>query len=188
MTAAAYSAALSVIVGIFLGIFYDIIRFSRAVLGITVASPFKHGKRSFSAVIGYIFVVFTDLVFFLVAAAIMASFFFLTGDGRMRGYGLFGALLGFLAYYNTVGRLFIGAITYIIAFCKRIIRLILVPIKRFFMLFKGLSARIFDMPIVKAVIARYNDYITKRKKRAALRARRKKAKKGGRVVNGGTHG
>ena len=188
MTAAAVSAALSVIVGVFLGAFYDVIRFLRAALGITVASPFKKGKLTFHAVFGYVFVILTDLLFFLVAAAIMASFFFLTGDGRMRGYGLCGAFLGFLIYYNTVGRLFIGAVEYIISLLKKAFRLMLVPFARLLKLFKGLSVRFLNMPIVKAALSRYNNYITKRKKRAVLRARRKKAKKGGYIVNGGTHG
>ena len=188
MTAAAISAALSVLVGFFLGIFYAVIRVLRAVLGITVASPFNKVKPSFRAVFGYVFVILTDLLFFLIAAARMAAFFFLTGDGRMRGYGLFGTLFGFLIYYNTIGRLFIVAIEYIITLLKKAFRLMLVPIARLLKLFKGLCARIFDMPIVKAALARYNNYITKRKKRAALRSRRKKAKKGGYIVNGGTHG
>ncbi|MBQ6893173.1 MAG: spore cortex biosynthesis protein YabQ [Oscillospiraceae bacterium] len=188
MNQAAISAALSVLVGIFLGAFYDIIRFARVLLGVNVSCPFKKGKLSLHAILGYVFVSISDFLFFVVAAAVMCIFFFLTGDGRMRGYALVGALLGFLLYYNTIGRLFISAVTYMVALLKKLIRLILVPFVHLGRFFKKLCLRIFNMPIVNAQIKRYNDYISKRKKKAVARSRRKKAKKGGYVSNGGAHG
>ena len=120
MTQAAISAALSIVLGFAMGAFYDVIRFFRLVLGVNVSSPFKKGsgKRFF----GYVLACIGDLLFFAVLSASMCIFFFLTGDGRMRSYGLLGALLGFLIYYNTVGRLFIAASSFLVRLFKRFLR------------------------------------------------------------------
>lgn len=188
MSQAALSAALSVLLGIFLGAIYDVIRFLRVVFGVTVASPFKRGNHSPRAVLGYVFVILGDLLFFIVCAVLMSVFFFLTGDGRMRGYALVGAFLGFLLYYNTVGRLFIGAVTRIKALLKKLLKFAFRPVVKFFKFLKKICSRIFELPIVKGTRTRYNNYIDKRKKQAAARARRKKAKSGGYCTNGGAHG
>lgn len=165
MTMAAAAAALSVLVGAFLGAFYDVIRFLRVVLGVNVSNPFKKGKMSPRAAFGYVFVSLTDLLFFAVAAVCMCVFFFLMGDGRMRGYGLVGAFLGFVLYYNTVGRLFIGALTRIISLLVRAVRFIFKPFARLFGIVKKICARFFKLPIVIAARKRYNDCKIKRKKR-----------------------
>ena len=188
MNQAALAAALSVLLGIFLGVFYDVIRFLRVLLGVNVSSPFKKGKRAPKAVFGYVFVALGDLLFFAVAAVLMSVFFFLTGDGRMRGYALVGAFLGFVLYYNTVGRLFIGAVTRIKALLGRALRFAVKPLVRFFRFFKKICPLFLKLPIVNGLIKRYNNCIDKRKKKAAARARMKKAKSGGYCTNGGAHG
>ncbi len=191
MNQAAIAAVLSLALGFLLGAFYDVIRLFRAIFGVTVKNPFKKGRFNLKSLLGYIYVSAGDLLFFIVASAAMCVFFFLTGDGRARGYALFSSFCGFLLYYNTVGRLFICAVSYIVNMLKRAVRLISRPILHTLSQVK----RIFDMPIVKAVITRYNNYITKRKKRAKARARAKAARRGGSFANsvcsskkGGSHG
>ena len=179
MNQAAIAAALSFILGFLLGAFYDVIRFFRALFGVTVKNPFKKGRLNLKSFLGYLYVSAGDLLFFIAASAAMCVFFFLTGDGRARGYALFSSFCGFLLYYNTVGRLFICTVSYIADMIKRGIRCVLRPILRVL----PQAKRIFDMPIVKAAITRYNNYITKRKKRAKTRARAKAARRGGSFVN-----
>lgn len=186
MTMAAVSAALSVLVGAGLGVVYDVIRFFRVLFSVDAGSPFgKKGARRWFA---YIFVALGDLTFFAVAAAVMCVFFFLTGDGRMRGYGLVGAYLGFFCYYQTVGRLFIGIVSRLCSLCKRAVktlgRLLLRPIRACGGLFRKIAARFLKTPIVMRTRARYNEYVQEKKKRAAARKRQRRMKKSGCCRNG----
>lgn len=166
MTMAAVSAALSVPVGACLGALYDLVRLLRVLLGVTVKSPF--GEKGLRRWFGYAFVILGDLFFCLAAAAVMCVFFFLTGDGRMRAYGLCGAALGFFAYYQTVGRLVIRAAEGI----QRGIRA----------LFHKIGQRFLQTPIVLRAHTRYNEY--KRKKKEAAAARKRKKRMRGGVRNG----
>ena len=190
MSMAALSAALSVPMGALLGAVYDVIRFVRVLLGVDVRSPFvgKGQKRRRGAWFSYVFVTLTDLLFFAVATVCMCVFFFLTGDGRMRAYALFGALCGFLLYYHTVGRLFIGICSYLTALCKRairgLLRLSLLPFRYFFAFSKKIIVRISGLPIVSRTFARYNEYKSKKKEEALRRRRQKRMRKNGYCKNG----
>jgi|GEM_PF-1272291 len=190
MTQAAISAALSVVLGIAMGVIYDLIRFSRLVLGIDARSPFKKGGQK--RIFGYVFVCLGDLFFFVVLTVCMCVFFFLTGDGRMRSYGLIGAFLGFLLYYYTLGKLFIAVSAFLVSLFKRSVKYVLAlfaaPFLYMYELVKKTVLQILSFPIVMNFVKRYNTYINKCKKNAAHRARSKKIKKGGCVFNGGTHG
>lgn len=190
MSMAALSAALSVLVGVLLGAVYDVIRFTRVLFGADVRSPFaeRGQKRRRGAWFSYVFVTLGDLLFFAVATVCMCVFFFLTGDGRMRAYALFGALGGFLLYYHTVGRLFIGICSYLAALCKRAIRWLfrksLLPFRRFFAACKKIFVRIWSLPIVSRTLTRYNGYKTKKKEASQRRKRQKRMQKGGWCKNG----
>ena len=179
MNQAALTALLSFALGFLLGAFYDIIRLPRMILGITVQTPFKKGRFNFVGLFGYAFVAIGDFVFFAVSAVLMSVFFFLTGDGRARGYALLLTFGGFLAYYNTLGRLFLFIASKVIAVAKKAVRICCLPLTLAFSRLKI----IFDMPIVKSCIKRYNNYITKRKKRAKVRRAAKKARRYGSFVN-----
>ncbi len=190
MTQAAISAALSIALGVAMGMVYDFIRFTRLVFGVTVSSPFKSGHRG--RFLGYFFVCITDLLYFVILTVAMCIFFFLTGDGRMRAYGLCGAFLGFLLYYNTVGKLFISVSAFLVSLFKRavkyVFRLLSAPFIFAYMWVKKTVLQILRLPIVMSGVKRYNIYINKCKKKAAYRARQRKMKKGGCVFNGGAHG
>ncbi len=188
MQQAAISAALSVLLGIFMGALYDVIRFARLVFGFRVSPLSKQNKN----IVGYIFVSLTDFLFFVILAVCMCVFFFLTGDGRMRAYGLFGAFLGFWLYYNTVGRLFISVSTALVTLFKKAVkcalRLLLTPIMFLARHIKKIVLRILKLPIVTSGVKRYNDYISKMKKNAVCKARKKQMRKHGAILNGGMYG
>lgn len=187
MSRIAYAVALSLPLGMLLGIVYDVIRFSRVLLGINVRSPFAvpRGGKRFRAWIAYLLVALGDFFFFCVAAVCMCVFFFLSGDGRMRVQVLVGAFFGFLLYYHTVGRLFIGVCAYCVTALKRIFRFLLaksiLPIRLLWSLFAKLFAQILALPIVRRTASRYNEY---RQKRKAERLRRKRQKRGQYCKNG----
>lgn len=145
------------------------------------AAPCKKERRR-GALFQFLFVVLTDFLFFAVCAVLMCVFFFLTGDGRVRGFPLLGAFLGFLLYYNTVGRLFIGICEWLSNLVKRVIRaffrwiwrvlrFLLTPFRRFFS-WLGQFFRKITQPIVSRAKMRYNEYKLERLRRAR-RARMK---------------
>ena len=179
MTAAALSALLSVLLGIFLGVLYDIVRFSRVLLGVSVASPF--GKKGVRPYVSWVIASLGDLFFFVLAAICMCVFFFLTGDGRMRGYGLVGAFLGFEVYYHTIGRLFIGICGYIAGRVRAGIRWCFL---RLLALVRKIVSCFLKTPIVMRLFAWYNDVKTQRKLRAEAKKRRRRMEKNGCVKNG----
>lgn len=107
--------------GLFLGAAYDVVRIVRVMFGASSygsRDPFKRiyekgiiknifkgiGKGWFS----YFFVFVTDLVYFTFAGAAFSVFLFWFNFGKFRWFIFLSALLGFLAYYFTVGKLIIG--------------------------------------------------------------------------------
>lgn len=83
--------------GFLLGAYYDVYRVIRLVM--------RSGKR-------WIFV--QDLLFFLTAAVLTFLFSLAVMEGRLRFYLFLGELLGFSAYYFTIGRVvvrFAGVVT-----------------------------------------------------------------------------
>ena len=96
----------SLFIGVLLGVIYDVFRIVRmafTVPGIVadIYRPRKHRSRLAVNVIVFV----CDILFFVVAAVISAIFIFHANNGRIRGIALFGSLVGFAVYYNTVGRL-----------------------------------------------------------------------------------
>ena len=158
----ALSALLSLALGYGLGFVYGVFSLVRATLGIKKENPFK--KRGVAPYISWVLTSLFDLGFMLVAAFCTACFFFLTGDGRMRGYGLLGELLGFEIYRITLGRLLwrlFGAVgKRIIAYARKIVQAFL------------------GTPIVIRIHCWYNNY-RKKKISAAFHKKRKKAMKNG---------
>lgn len=159
MTAAAVSAALSIFVGALCGTVYDAVRFFRLLLGADVRSPF--GKKGVYRWFAYAWVCLGDLFFFVAAGVLLCVFFFLTGDGRARWYGLAGAGLGFFCYYQTVGRLFI-----------RICELCVAALCR-------MAKRVAKAPPICALRARYIIYVEKKNaaRNAKMQARQRKRRK-----------
>lgn len=96
----------SSIVGFALGVLYDVFRLIR----MTVYMPLelmreldKQKKHSDFFVNTVVFI--CDILYLLISAVICAIFIFHVNDGRIRGIALFGSLIGFILYYNTIGRL-----------------------------------------------------------------------------------
>ena len=119
MTALAYELLYSLILGFLLGVAYEIIRISRVALGIYQnnkkieiselriigkylkrykLASINEKKHSFLLAIG-------DILFFLFCSCVIAVFVYYFNDGQLRGFVLFGAVTGFLLYFNTLGRL-----------------------------------------------------------------------------------
>ena len=72
-----------------------------------------------------IFIFLSDIIFCLTAAVSVIILLFHLNGGEIRGFALFGAALGFTAYYFTLGKLTVLFSDYIIRGIKRLILLIL---------------------------------------------------------------
>jgi len=79
----------AIFMGNALGVIYDIFSIDRALFKRTV-----------------IFVFFQDILFWVISAFAFFSFSVVFANGQLRGYLLFGTLLGFLLFKLTISRLF----------------------------------------------------------------------------------
>lgn len=126
-------ALISVVLGLFLGALYDVIRIIRALFGISYVNKFtgklkgirlpfiknpltkeKRGARAFENIVIFI----TDILYFLIVTLIMMVYIYHINSGTVRWYIFLGAILGLLLYYVTLGRLVISISEYIVFFLK----------------------------------------------------------------------
>ena len=92
----------SLILGAFLGAFFDIMRISRVFLSIFFSEKTDHAvSKTVIAVVSF----FEDIIFFAVSAAATVLFCFQANGGSTRGFILLGMLGGFSLYIFTVGRI-----------------------------------------------------------------------------------
>ena len=113
---------LSMILGAFFGVFYDIFRASRMV------------KQA-----SYVVVFIQDIIYFLIISFITFLFFLSITYGQIRFYILLGILLGFLLYLFTISPLFLKLISFVFKTIFTVIRLI---IDKFYKLFDFLEENI----------------------------------------------
>jgi len=101
----AFLFAQACLLGVALGVVYDIFR----ILRIAVKT---------NTVVAFI----EDLLFFIIATAATFMFLLLMDDGRIRWYPFLGEALGFMVYYFTLGRLVMKISKIIITFIKAVFR------------------------------------------------------------------
>ena len=145
----------SVLVGVLFGIIYDFFRITRIIITgrtghtkLTLLfdkalvripnvktsnknSTIKRLIRKFY----FVFVFFEDILFFLITALIMTVFLYQVNYGQLRLYLYAGAVIGFLVYYNTIGRLctFVSgvALSLIKLMCAAFIGYVFIPLFKF---------------------------------------------------------
>lgn len=156
----------SFILGFGFGVLYDffrIIRMAITVPGILYSRDKGVKPRRRISVNLTVFV--CDILFFVIAACITAIFIFHVNNGNIRGIAIFGSLIGFILYYNTVGRLvtlvshlFIRCFYYFVVF---IIRRVILPlagfvilcIKWLFMLARDISNTVYTRRCTRRILA-----------------------------------
>ena len=109
----------SLVVGVFLGVVYDIFRVRR--ISYALSDNVSRTKNIRDKIEG-MFIILEDTLFFLICSVVMSIFMFYMNSGKFRAIAFFGALCGFIVYYKTVGRLVIACSKYIIGFIKYILR------------------------------------------------------------------
>lgn len=86
----------SVVIGAAIGLVYEVFRILRGIFKLALG---KKKKLVFNIVTFIL-----DILFFVFAAIISAIFIFYANNGRLRAIALAGSLVGFAAYYNSLGR------------------------------------------------------------------------------------
>ena len=90
-----------------------------------IISAKEKNKEHKNSILTDIVVFMCDVLFFILAACVSAVFIFHVNNGNIRGIALTGSLVGFIIYYNSVGRLVTLVSTFIIKGIYFIIRFIL---------------------------------------------------------------
>jgi len=103
----------SVIIGMALGVIYDVFRIQRITMRVSIIKD--------------IIIFIEDILFSVTAAVIIIIMIFHVNHGRIRWFALFGSGLGIVLYYNTIGRIVMLCSEKIIAFIQYCIR----AVKRF---------------------------------------------------------
>ena len=128
----------SLFLGVFIGSAYDVIRLLRIAVGVRYKSvsetPFDFTSLHFvgryikkgtvkekSGKFLSIFICIGDILFFVFAALCISVFTYHFNSGEFRFFILFGAVLGFLGYYLTLGRVVLYLSSKIILFLKIIL-------------------------------------------------------------------
>ena len=107
-------AAYSALIGILIGMIYDVFRILRA------ATPdIIKGTRAETVI-----VFFEDILFWLIASVVFIIFIYYANKGHTRLIMIADAALGFLAYYFTLGRLVMLCSGYIIKAVRYFLKLL----------------------------------------------------------------
>ena len=92
----------SVLLGLFFGIVYGFFKFRRLCFPLKCLRVKKTTRK---IEIEDIFVFFEDVLFAFICAVTVCIFIYYMNAGRFRGIVLVGCALGFVVYYNTIGKL-----------------------------------------------------------------------------------
>ena len=120
----ALSALYACLVGMGLGVLYDFFRIFRAVRGEVETDHFLRTG------IQLVWIFIEDMLYALLCAAVVIVFVFHVNQGRIRGFMLLSAGIGFWLYYITVGRLMIRLAKPVAAGIRWGVRLLITVIVR----------------------------------------------------------
>ena len=155
----------AMLMGIFLAIIYDCIRFVRFLL----KKPAKW------------FVNFLDVIWFLLYSLFMFLFFMTIGNGVIRLYYIVFSFLGTICYLLSVGRVTVVLFKYIAKALHFILNTLLRPVLKLILFIKQKIAHVFvqlyrkfskiiekvKIYLIKRVKILYNHFITKKSKKYA---------------------
>lgn len=136
----------SILMGVIFGTIYDVFRISRVIVGVRYRG--KYGRkivckdspcslvlsgisRESLGIIRTVTVVIGDILFFVICGILASIFVYRYCSGIIRFYVLIGYVLGFVAYYNSIGRFVIYLsdilVFFIVSVSKRVFCVILFP-------------------------------------------------------------
>ena len=142
-------SVLAFLLGAFFGAVYDVIRIIRLFFGIRNYNVFeKIGKtyirkfeeeKKIGKVYESIVVGVTDLIFFAIISIFMMIFVHLANSGIVRWYIYVMAVLGFISYYKTIGKVVLSLFVPIVYYVKKAVstgaKALCYPAKRIIIVF-----------------------------------------------------
>ncbi len=169
-----FTALYAIVVGIVLGVLYDVFRIQRISMSrdyhFTVMRKRENNSKTLNLLTNFllsdklksVIIFIEDVAFFVLSAVIVIIFIYQSNSGIIRWFELSGAVLGFILYYFTVGRLVVSLSEYIIFAVRWVIGTVfkytLLPVitliyKLLSVVFKALKIR-FDMIYTSLYIKR----------------------------------
>lgn len=121
--------AVSLLVGAAMGVLYDVLRIGRVMLGMSrytaaASAPLfcpkfyqprcKKGNGRVLHIFKQVLLIVQDFLFCLAVGIAIALLLFSHNNGEFRGFVFLGLVIGFVAYYFTVGQLVIRASEYVV--------------------------------------------------------------------------
>jgi len=154
----------ALILGALLGAVFDILRITRVIVAYRGGAEISSGLRRCVFVLCLI----EDIAFAVISAIVLVLFCFKANGGTSRGYILFGALVGFALYLETLGRLTSLVSKAVAKLFYRVLALIkahiIVPSAAFL---KKASRRLYKQTIGRAASLILRRVYTRRTKKAS---------------------
>lgn len=150
-----WETALGLLVGAFLGLSYDCVRFLRFLIA---------GKRT-----EMLFANLFDILFGIYTGCSYCIFIYYASSGRYRWFTALALVLGFLAYRVSLGRLVIKLASFVSNTVRRILRLLCTPISAAFMLVVHSVQKCTYRTMKRNAIRRTNKYKRQLKKDIILK-------------------
>ena len=166
MKALILTSLYAAILGMFIGLIYDVFRILRIVSGVSPGSLISKRKTVFGnrmpdifsrrrgKVFSSLFVAVTDVLFFSVSSVAFVLFLYCFNYGRFRWFILVFTVAGFRLYYLTVGKAVISSSGLICDLIKLVMNallyLILLPLRMFFRLITLILRKTF-IPFVTRI-------------------------------------
>ena len=148
----------TVIVGALIGFIFDLFRILRMII--------SHKKNAF-------WIQLEDLVFWVFVSGLMFFVMFNQNYGEIRVYLIIGAFLGMLIYFCSVSRLFMAASAAIIAFVKKVLRVVFRIVSAPFIWMYGVLKIPFRLiaNFFSKIILKFKKILRKSKKYAKMKSR-----------------
>lgn len=124
--ALAQMTALSVLLGIFLELLFELLRFAG---GIFFPRFIRDKYTENDDVIAIIWFNIRDIVFLLCCGIAFSVFVYYTNDGNVRFTAVVGALVGFVACYFTVGRIIRRLSVFMLNMICKLLNILLCPLR-----------------------------------------------------------
>ncbi len=115
---------LSLLLGALLGGMLEIVRF---IFGFCFPKTIDATGQSDRWTLGV--VALRDVIFFLISGAAFAVFIYYANNGNIRLFAILGTLVGFFAFYFTVGRFIRRIFGFLIHICHKLVSLLAYPLK-----------------------------------------------------------
>lgn len=148
------TAFLSIFLGAFIGVIYDMFKIFRILSGLEFSNKLenkisklklpiinqtiKKKKSKLNKIKRYVIYILWDLLFFIVIIPIVQIFVYAASSGIVRWYIALGGFIGFIVYYFTLSKLTTPVYEYILLFIKiffaYIYYFIKLPLKKLFIL------------------------------------------------------